>query len=222
MNFNIDLINSIALSILIIILTGYLILNKNNIWKIQYHVSNFSFDNNVLKINNFNGLNEFKNLNKSITDINIIEINAIIHYIPLYFFDWINVTDLLLMATNINIIPSQIGLLKNLKSLRIIRGNIEVIPNEIKSLLKLETLNLSYNKIKIIPNEIFELINLKALILQNNKIQKIPSNIIKLNRLITLNLRNNPIYNYLRPTHINRSINYLTNNNSSPEDDGVA
>ena len=58
---------------------------------------------------------------------------------------------------NINIIPSSINKLKELKNINISNNNITILPDELFSLKKLEVLDISENNIKFISDKIQEL-----------------------------------------------------------------
>lgn len=74
----------------------------------------------------------------------------------------------------IDIIPTEIGMLTNLKYLILSYDDINVIPTEIGLLTNLVTLDLSNNNIKIIPTEINQLTGLTSLNLSDNNISSLP------------------------------------------------
>ncbi|MBS9462856.1 leucine-rich repeat domain-containing protein [Flagellimonas sp. 389] len=87
----------------------------------------------------------------------------------------------------INILPSSIGDLTQLRSLSFDSTNLTTLPAEIGKLQSLESLNLGWNEFEEIPEEIGQLINLKELYLEfNPELQELPAslgNLINLEKL---------------------------------------
>ena len=93
---------------------------------------------------------------------------------------------------NINSLPDNFGVFKDLKSLTITRTPLEVLPNSFGELTKLEHLDLNGNKLQSLPDSFINLISIKHLDLSNNKFGEIPRELWPLNQLSTLNLAGNP------------------------------
>lgn len=93
----------------------------------------------------------------------------------------------------ISIIPTNIGLLKNILSIYLPDNNISVIPTEIGLLNNLKILDLSNNYIEYIPTEISLLDNLTDLKLSNNKLKYIPPEIGMMPNLSLFYFDNNNI-----------------------------
>jgi hypothetical protein len=112
----------------------------------------------------------------------------------------------------LNVIPSELNKLSNLKHVTLYNNKITFIPE--LSLKKLESLNLrnnciktsdfseitnlkildlGNNQIEIIPNSIFQLTNIEKICLDNNRIKTIPDSISKLINLKELFLSRNQI-----------------------------
>ncbi|MFN0200315.1 MAG: leucine-rich repeat domain-containing protein, partial [Bacteroidia bacterium] len=96
---------------------------------------------------------------------------------------------------NIQQIPDNITILKNLKELNIVGNNVRH-EDDIKNLMQLK--NLSHlawddNGLKRVPANIGDLVQLRTLSLANNQIPSLPTEIGRLTNLHSLNLANNPL-----------------------------
>ena len=90
-------------------------------------------------------------------------------------------------------LPSEIGLLSNLRELYLSNNQITTLPPEIGQLSNLQVLSLSYNRITTLPPEIGQLNQLQELWLYNNRITTLPPEIGQLSQLRKLFLDNNQI-----------------------------
>lgn len=81
-------------------------------------------------------------------------------------------------------IPSEIGLLTNLKDFGLTFNLLNSLPNEMSQLTNLRKLYLKSNRLKSFPDVIFKLTNLRKLVLNENEIKTIPT---KINQLANLN-----------------------------------
>ena len=72
-------------------------------------------------------------------------------------------------------------------------NHIEVVPLEVGQLRNLLSLNLSSNRITVLPRELDQLKSLESLLLHHNKLHFLPKSIIHLENLLELSLRNNPL-----------------------------
>jgi len=88
-------------------------------------------------------------------------------------------------------LPSDIGLLTNLRSLDLHGNKLTTIPPEIGELQNLTRLNISNNIITKLPPEIGELTNLRELDINTNRLTDLPKEINNLKNLSILNLQNN-------------------------------
>lgn len=102
---------------------------------------------------------------------------------------------LIATCTKINNIPSEIGLLQNLKSLHLNYKDIKIIPTQIGQLTNLTRLDLTNNNIGELPTEIGQLHKLKILDLDNNNLHYLPSELNNLTNLIHLHIKHNNITN---------------------------
>lgn len=93
---------------------------------------------------------------------------------------------------NINSLPDNFGIFKDLNSLTIIRTPLEQLPNSFGELTKLEHLDLNGCKLHSLPDSFINLTSIKELDLSNNKFTEIPREIWPLSQLSTLNLTGNP------------------------------
>ncbi|MBC7877029.1 MAG: leucine-rich repeat domain-containing protein [Anaerolineales bacterium] len=105
----------------------------------------------------------------------------------------LNVTSMGLLEEEIEELPAEIGLLKNLRFLYLPRHEIRILPDEIGELVNLVEIDLSFNKFSSIPINFGMLQNLKTLYLLNNQFISIPSAIFKLKRLETLSISRNKL-----------------------------
>jgi len=98
-----------------------------------------------------------------------------------------------LQLANQSELPSQIGILKNLRELHITATNhVSNIPPQIGELHNLTVLDLMFNEdLEEIPKEIYQLKNLEKLLLTNNKLRELPNGISALKKLKVLRLDNN-------------------------------
>ena len=128
-----------------------------------------------------------------------------------------NSKQLNLSATNLNVLPKEIGNLTNLEEINLNGNNLVFLPEEISNLKNLQRLYLSYNKLISLPEGIVGLVNLQLLYLSGNKLTNIPEGIGQLINLNALTLENNNL-TYI-PEGIKQLINlqtlYLANNNLS-------
>ena len=123
-----------------------------------------SFAYTEIKSNeNHNEITEFLGNN-----INIIKINKT------FFFNFSNLTNVILSNNMLSKIPKKIVYLSNLRVLNLNNNLISTIPSYLSELKKLEELYLNKNVIKRIPSLIESLSNLKILELSNNHINEIP------------------------------------------------
>jgi hypothetical protein len=102
-----------------------------------------------------------------------------------------NSPGLILAGMNKYNIPSEIGLLHNLKSLNLNYSSIQVVPTQIGQLKKLIRLDLQCNDIKELPTEIGQLYKLKIMSLDNNYLYYLPSELNNLTNLDEIYLRHN-------------------------------
>lgn len=108
------------------------------------------------------------------------------------YYDSIKV--LKLNSLNLNKLPEQVLLLKNLESLDLRDNKLSNLPSEIGNLTNLEFLGLSGNELSGLPSEIGNLTNLKFLYLDVDFLKEIPSGIRNLTRLENLYLGVNKLY----------------------------
>ena len=140
-----------------------------------------SFAYTEIKSNeNHNEITEFLGNN-----INIIKINKT------FFFNFSNLTNVILSNNMLSKIPKKIVYLSNLRVLNLNNNLISTIPSYLSELKKLEELYLNKNVIKRIPSLIESLSNLKILELSNNHINEIPIEFGLLKNLETLTIDSN-------------------------------
>ncbi|KAF9124275.1 hypothetical protein BGW39_008328 [Mortierella sp. 14UC] len=100
---------------------------------------------------------------------------------------------LLTSATCVQIIPMEIGFLRNLTLLDLSKNCLKSLPESITHLSKLVELKLSFNQLETIPAGIGGLTKLASLTLDNNRITSIPPQIGLIKELVNLDLSDNPI-----------------------------
>ena len=93
---------------------------------------------------------------------------------------------LYLTKSDINYIPPEIGILKNLVSLEVSHNNLENLPDEIGDLENLKELYLDNNQLTNLPHSIGRLTNLEYLDLSGNKLINLPIELSSLEKLIRL------------------------------------
>lgn len=129
----------------------------------------------------------------NLTDLRQLNLNNNPH-LDVYSFDWSALQDLevlQLSRTDLNSLPSSIGLCQNLRQLKLYRNELFEFPQDIIELFRLELLDLSYNQIPSIPDWIAEFSRLKRLHLEWNLITQLPENIGELKRLEVLQVHAN-------------------------------
>ena len=94
-----------------------------------------------------------------------------------------NNTMLSLAMQGIEELPSEIGMLANLKSLDLRGNRLTSLPSEITSLQKLTSLNLSHNGFNLFPAEVCYLKKLRSLQFAGNKVTDLPAEINQLHDL---------------------------------------
>jgi Leucine-rich repeat (LRR) protein len=94
---------------------------------------------------------------------------------------------------NIKLIPTEIGILKNLISFQIYTSYINLIPNEIGLLINLKYFTMNHSYIKTLPKNIGLLINLKHMYLGYNKLEFVPKTIGLLINLKILSVKQNKL-----------------------------
>ncbi len=99
----------------------------------------------------------------------------------------------LIISSNfgLELIPSKIGNLKELKFLDLKLNKLKNVPDSIGSLYNVEYLNLSSNELDKLPESLGDLTSLEYLNLSGNKIESIPDSIGNLKNLKVLNLSKN-------------------------------
>ncbi|UJR08720.1 hypothetical protein I4U23_012977 [Adineta vaga] len=70
--------------------------------------------------------------------------------------------------TIINVLPEQIGKLKNLRTLELVRTYLRILPESIGDLTNLIYICLSYNSLEILPRPIINIVSLRQIDLSNN------------------------------------------------------
>ncbi|MEQ1744207.1 MAG: hypothetical protein ABMA02_02195 [Saprospiraceae bacterium] len=104
--------------------------------------------------------------------------------------------NLKLLEMNVNPIPKEIGLCKNITELRIWVGagreNPLHLPDELFELTQLQTLVINRNYFEKLPDGIGKLKGLKTLALQESEFESLPDSIGELSNLELLNLSENP------------------------------
>ena len=93
-------------------------------------------------------------------------------------------------------IPEEINLFKNLEILDISKNKITNIPKLIKNLTKLKQLNCSQNKIVYFPDELCELKNLESLVCVNNEIKAFPKSFGNITNLKMIYCGDNKLFEF--------------------------
>lgn len=92
----------------------------------------------------------------------------------------------------LHILPTDIGLLLNLRELRLRDNRLAVLPTSFLYLnVNLKTLDLSKNIFKTLPDHFGSLLSLTALTLNENMLQELPSSFPRLSKLARLDLSKN-------------------------------
>ena len=102
-----------------------------------------------------------------------------------------DMTELWLCNNRIEILPPEIGSLKNLTILSIKGNLLDSIPDEICLLEKLKILYVNDNKIRKLPNLMESLKKLVDLDIKNNKFDSFPDVVCTLRSLVHLNISEN-------------------------------
>jgi internalin A len=105
--------------------------------------------------------------------------------------DAAGITELNLSWMKLRKLPSEIGLLTNLKRLDLSSNHLTILPPEIENLTKLEYLVLKDNELRELIPEIKKLKNLKEIYIQNNKIDSLPDGLDSLTKVKIIDIHNN-------------------------------
>lgn len=97
----------------------------------------------------------------------------------------------------IEFLPDEIGLFKNLFLIEIHGAGLRTLNPNIKYIRNLISLSLKNNSIEKLPEEITQLSFLKTLNLNKNLLKELPENIGEMHNLSLLELSNNPYLHYL-------------------------
>jgi len=106
---------------------------------------------------------------------------------------WLDLSNKDFSSEGINVLPSAIGELTELRTLILKDNKITTLPFEIFKLKKLRKLDLASNSVEVIPASIAELENLDTLDLRYNGISSLPPEIAKLYKLKYLQLWGNKL-----------------------------
>ncbi len=118
------------------------------------------------------------------------DLRAIPHWI---FSKTPNVIEINMSDNEIESVPSDIGLLRKLKTLELSDNKIHDVHRNIRHAQNLRTISLPNNKMKAIPEAFYHLPNLVSLLLSRNQIEEVSPQIANLQNLEYLGLTNNPI-----------------------------
>ncbi|NUN99439.1 MAG: hypothetical protein HUU01_02350 [Saprospiraceae bacterium] len=106
------------------------------------------------------------------------------------------ISTLKILELNVNPVPKEVGLFKNIEELIIWGGvdlgNPQQLPDELFELTQLQVLLMNFNYFEKIPDAIGKLKNLKTLALHECVFESLPGTIGELTNLEFLNLRENP------------------------------
>ena len=130
--------------------------------------------------------------------------------IPIQVFDKYigsKIQHLWLTNHRISILPSELGLLKQLKTLGLGGNQLDKLPESIGKLERLEKLYLEKNLLISLPESFGKLQHLTELMLDENKFQTFPRPVFQLKKLIRLGLSQNEISQI--PTEISHLRNLL-------------
>jgi len=120
------------------------------------------------------------------------------------WWDYQDLTKLILACNKISMIPDKISNLVSLTVLDLHDNQLETLPEAIGNLSCLTKLNLSHNKLKAVPEGVYCLKELRNLSLNNNSIETIGEKVSELNMLVSLDISNNLI------TSLHSNIGFLT------------
>ncbi len=98
---------------------------------------------------------------------------------------------LLVLGSKVETLPAEIGKCQNLWRLSIDDAQLKNLPPEIGLCTKLRYLNISSNEIKSLPSEIGNLIELSGLNLEFNQLNELPTSVKELKKLFSLGLSGN-------------------------------
>ena len=96
-----------------------------------------------------------------------------------------------LNSANMNILPTQIGLLSALTALSLTYNQLTVVPTEIGRCTQIRELLLANNRIRFFPSEIGRLRDLNWLSLSRNKLESLPSEMSRLKKLFNFYIYGN-------------------------------
>ncbi len=131
------------------------------------------------------------NANKEITELNINASN--LDVIPPEIGNLTTLTKLYAGGGNFTELPEEIGNLTNLINADFTGSELEDLPESFANLTNLELLGLNGNKLETMPEEIFSLTSLKILSYNRNSLNVLPAGIGNLTALESLSFTNNDL-----------------------------
>ncbi|XP_064410512.1 uncharacterized protein LOC102354453 [Latimeria chalumnae] len=97
------------------------------------------------------------------------------------------------LSYKIDLLPREVGQLKNLTTLNLDTNDLKEVPAEIGALQNLERLTLSNNLLRFLPPEFGQLKKLQSLHLANNRLEELPAQVCQLGNLTFLDISDNKI-----------------------------
>ena len=122
----------------------------------------------------------------------------------------VDLRELIVLKTQLNIFSPKICELRNLKFLQIDTSELTSISSNINNLIHLEHLEITNSQLLTLPESIGGLINLKKLILNHNLITSLPETIGNMTNLEHLNLNSNRLESFPESITKLSQLNYLS------------
>jgi Leucine-rich repeat (LRR) protein len=129
--------------------------------------------------------------------------------------NWSKLQVLVLDELNIDTVPSQLWMMKELRKLVLCDNKLSSLPSDISQLSNLTYFDVSSNRITLIPNEMTILTQLQSLHISKNPLTEFPGNIssfLHLSQLLLSNINLREIPKQLPPNLVclNLSMNWIT------------
>jgi hypothetical protein len=146
-----------------------------------------------IPLNKFNPTDDLKEFLQSMPIQRISFSYRKLELIPSWIFSLKQLRYLLLQDCGIKELPAAIGNLENLEQLNLDQNKLTTIPETIGQLHRLRKLQLDFNQITELPETVGSLSQLEWLCLENNKIEALPKACLQLSNLRWLSIEGTPL-----------------------------
>lgn len=119
-----------------------------------------------------------------------------LHHLPSEIGLLVNLKSLILANNKLSSLPSAITKLSHLREIDLQCNRFNRFPKEVFHMQELTYLNINNNFLSEMPEDISNLKNLTYLLVNNNQIRTLPPRLIELSKLVELNISHNPLSHF--------------------------